>query len=90
MSKWLLGLAAVMTAAPAAGMDRNSPEGREALDIYRSIVQIPTVKGRHQVPRMAKYLAQKFRKAGFATRDIEIVPVGLAWNGTRHRAHRGC
>lgn len=76
MSEWLLGLAAVMAASPAAGADRNSRQGREALEIYRSIVEIPTVKGRHQVPRMAKYLAQKFRTAGFASRDVEILPVG--------------
>jgi acetylornithine deacetylase/succinyl-diaminopimelate desuccinylase-like protein len=76
MSKWLLALAAVMTAAPAAATDRNSPEGREALAIYRSIVEVPTVKGRGQVPKMAKYLASKFKKAGFANRDVEILPIG--------------
>ncbi|WP_331039485.1 M20/M25/M40 family metallo-hydrolase [Allosphingosinicella sp.] len=63
-------------ADPALASDRNSPEGREALEIYRSIVEIPTVKGRGQVPKMAKYLAGKFRKAGLAARDIEILPVG--------------
>src|SRR5689334_6592723 len=76
MGKWLLALAALMAAQPAVGADRNSAEGREALEIYRTIVEIPTVKGRGQVPRMAKYLAAKFRKAGFRSRDIEIVPVG--------------
>jgi acetylornithine deacetylase/succinyl-diaminopimelate desuccinylase-like protein len=78
MGKWLLVVAAVLlgAAAPAFGADRSSPEGREVLEIYRSIVEIPTVKGRGQVPKMAKYLAARFRKAGFARRDIEILPVG--------------
>ena len=76
MGKWLLALAALLAAQPAVGADRNSAEGREALEIYRTIVEIPTVKGRGQVPKMAKYLAAKFKKAGFRGRDIEIVPVG--------------
>ena len=76
MRKWLLAIATVLAAEPAVGADRNSLEGREALEIYRSIVEMPTVKGRGQVPKMARYLAAKFRKAGFRSRDIEIVPVG--------------
>lgn len=76
MKIWLLGLIALLAAQPASAADRNSPEGREALEIYRSIVEIPTVKGRGQVPKMAKYLASRFRKAGFASRDVEILPVG--------------
>ena len=76
MWKWLLALAALVAVEPASGANRNSPEGREALEIYRSIVEIPTVKGRGQVPKMAKYLASKFRKAGFSSRDVEILKVG--------------
>src|SRR5687768_3943953 len=76
MGKWLLALAALLVTAPAVGADRNSPEGREALEIYRSIVEIPTVKGRGEVPKMAKYLAAKLKQAGFASRDVEILPAG--------------
>ena len=78
MGKWLLALAALLATAPAPGADRSSQEGRETLEIYRSIVEIPTVKGRGQVPRMAKYLAAKFKQAGFASRDVEILTVGEA------------
>lgn len=63
-------------AQPAASADRNSPEAREALEIYRSIVEIPTVKGRGQVPAMARYLAARLEEAGFASQDIEILPYG--------------
>lgn len=80
MKSWLLGLIALFAAQPAAAADRNSPEAREALEIYRSIVQIPTVKGRGQVPKMAKYLASRFRQAGFVSRDVEILPVGETAN----------
>jgi acetylornithine deacetylase/succinyl-diaminopimelate desuccinylase-like protein len=76
MRKLVLVVAASLAAAPAFGADRNSPEGREALEIYRSIVEIPTVKGRGQVPKMTKYLASRFRQAGFASRDVEILPFG--------------
>lgn len=76
MGKCLLAVAALLAAAPAVGADRGSPEGREAVEIYRSIVEIPTVKGRGQVPKMAKYLASRFKQAGFASRDVEILPVG--------------
>src|SRR5690349_15736182 len=76
MGKWLLALAVLLAAQPAVGADRNSAEGRDALEIYRTIVEIPTVKGRGQVPKMAKYLASRFRKAGFARRDVEVLPVG--------------
>lgn len=76
MLRWLLILPALLGAQPAVGADRNSPEGREALEIYRSIVEIPTVKGRGQVPTLAKSLSARLKKAGFAPRDLEIVPVG--------------
>lgn len=76
MRKWLLALAASLAAQPATAADRNSTEGREALEIYRSIVNFPTVKGRRQVPKMAKFLASRFRQAGFSSRDVEILPFG--------------
>jgi acetylornithine deacetylase/succinyl-diaminopimelate desuccinylase-like protein len=90
--KWWLALSALLAAAPAIGADRSSPVGQEALEIYRSIVEIPTVKGRGQVPKMAKYLARKFRRAGFSSRDVEIMPVGetagliVTYRGTGEKA----
>lgn len=76
MMRWMLALAALIVAQPAAGADRNSPEAQEALGIYRTIVGVPTVKGRGEVPKMARYLASRFRQAGFARTDIEIMPIG--------------
>ena len=76
MGKWCLAVAAMLASGSAMAADRNSTQGREALQIYRTIVEIPTVKGRGQVPKMAKYLAERFKQAGFASRDIELLPLG--------------
>ena len=76
MRNWVFALMACLVAVPAAAADRTSPDGREAYEIYRSIVAFPTVKGRGEVPKMAGYLASKFKQAGFSTRDIQFVPIG--------------
>ncbi|MDC2889817.1 hypothetical protein [Psychrosphaera algicola] len=44
--------------------------------IYQTIIEIPTVAGRGNVPKMAKYLASEFTAAGFAAKDIQIIPKG--------------
>jgi acetylornithine deacetylase/succinyl-diaminopimelate desuccinylase-like protein len=62
--------------ASAQAVPRDSAEGRLLHDLFKTIVEIPTVKGRGQVPRMARTLSAKLRQAGFAARDIQIVPVG--------------
>jgi acetylornithine deacetylase/succinyl-diaminopimelate desuccinylase-like protein len=62
-------LAAVQPATPAAVRT-------EARDIFSTIIAFETVDGRGQVPAMAQYLAGKFRAAGFAAEDIEIIPNG--------------
>ena len=76
MKKLFLGLFALLASVPCFAADRASPEGREALEIYRTIIGYPTVKGRGEVPKMARFLAAKFKKAGFAAGDIEIHPIG--------------
>jgi acetylornithine deacetylase/succinyl-diaminopimelate desuccinylase-like protein len=63
-------------AAPAGAAPRDSAEGRLLQDLFRTIVEVPTVKGRGQVPRMARLLSGKATAGGLRTRDIEIVPVG--------------
>lgn len=79
-------------AGPAPAATRDSAEGKLLHELFRSIVEIPTVKGRGQVPRMARLLSAKLRQAGFTARDIEIVPVGetaamiVRYRGTGKRA----
>lgn len=48
----------------------------EALTIFKTIIAMPTVEGRGQVPVMAKYLAARLEAGGFAPADIEIIPSG--------------
>nr|WP_314445714.1 M20/M25/M40 family metallo-hydrolase [uncultured Sphingomonas sp.] len=78
MFKRSLALAALLLAAavPAQAAPRDSAEGKLLLDLFKTSVEIPTVKGRGQVPRMARALSARLRQAGFAARDIEILPVG--------------
>ena len=47
---------------------------RKAREIYRTTVEIPTVAGRGQVPKLANYLAGQLRAAGWADRDIHVLP----------------
>jgi acetylornithine deacetylase/succinyl-diaminopimelate desuccinylase-like protein len=53
---------------------RDTPHAKKTLEIYRKVISIPTVAGRGKVPKMADYLASEFREAGFAEKDIHILP----------------
>ena len=89
----LLGaLALLALSAPAGAASRDSTDGRLLHDIFKTIVETPTVKGRGQVPKLARFLSSRLRAAGFTARDIEIVPVGetanliVTYRGTGARA----
>ena len=43
-------------------------------EIYKAAVEIPTVAGRGQMPKLANYLADQLRAAGWAEGDIRVVP----------------
>ncbi|GAA4001029.1 M20/M25/M40 family metallo-hydrolase [Sphingomonas humi] len=68
--------AALVATAPAHAAPRDSAEGKLLGELFKSIVETPTVKGRGQVPKMARLLSARLKHAGFAARDIAIVPVG--------------
>ena len=42
--------------------------------LYETAVEIPTVSGRNQMPKLAEYLAGELKAAGFAADDIKIMP----------------
>ena len=42
--------------------------------MYETIVEIPTVAGRNEVPRLANYVADQLKAAGFPAEDIQILP----------------
>lgn len=45
-----------------------------AREIYKTAVETPTVKGRNEVPKLANYLAGKFKEAGWADSDLHVLP----------------
>jgi acetylornithine deacetylase/succinyl-diaminopimelate desuccinylase-like protein len=47
---------------------------QKAREIYKAAVEIPTVAGRGQVPKLANYLADQLRAAGWADSDIHVLP----------------
>ena len=55
---------------------KDSPHAVKTLEIYKTIIEIPTVAGRGKVPAMAAYLAKEFREVGFKDADIQIIPLG--------------
>lgn len=59
----------------AAGV-KDSPHAIKTLEIYKTIIEIPTVAGRGKVPEMTAYLAKEFSEVGFKEEDIQIIPVG--------------
>ena len=47
---------------------------QKAREIYKTAVETPTVAGRHNVPKLANYLAGQFKAAGWADSDIHVLP----------------
>jgi len=43
-------------------------------EIYKTSVETPTVAGRHNVPKLANYLADKFKAGGWAASDVHVLP----------------
>lgn len=66
--------AATNTPAPAAA----APEAvrTQAREIFAHIVGIESSIGKGNVPLVAKYLAERFKAAGFPDADIHILPLG--------------
>lgn len=54
----------------------DSAHAKKALQIYRTVIAIPTVAGRGKVPQMANYLADEFIAVGFAPHDVQVIPKG--------------
>jgi acetylornithine deacetylase/succinyl-diaminopimelate desuccinylase-like protein len=74
--KHLLLAATILAATPAlAAPPVMSPADSTATkDMFRTIIDTPTVLGRGKVPEMATYLAGEFKKAGFAEADVMVMP----------------
>ena len=70
-----LALAAALPTLAAPSDGPTSTQTRsEARELLAVSVGMETSIGKGQVPRLANYLAQRFRKAGFAASDVHVVP----------------
>ena len=70
-------LAPVTSPPPAtlAGAKPLPPQWEKVTrEIYQTVIETATVKGRAQVPQMANYLAGKLKAAGWADSDIHVLP----------------
>jgi acetylornithine deacetylase/succinyl-diaminopimelate desuccinylase-like protein len=74
------GPIAVAVAALAVGAQPSTKSAgdhyRHAREVYATIIGFQTSVGLGQVPKMAEYLADQFRSGGFASADVQIIPVG--------------
>ena len=46
--------------------------------MFEHVIDTPTVIGRHNVPAMAKYVADQFTAAGFPASDVHVLPYHTA------------
>jgi acetylornithine deacetylase/succinyl-diaminopimelate desuccinylase-like protein len=69
-------LAAASTAAIAAPTKPSLTPAQRASthEMFEHVINTPTVIGRHKVPEMANYLADKFKAAGFPAADVHVMP----------------
>lgn len=67
-----LALLAVTSVGAQAAGDKTPAD--EARDLFKQAVEIPTVEGRGEVPRLVKLLSAKFNAAGLT--DITVKPHG--------------
>jgi acetylornithine deacetylase/succinyl-diaminopimelate desuccinylase-like protein len=73
--RWLVP-ALACACAFAARADAPADWRAEARDTFARLIAFKTVEGEGQVPVMAGWLAQKFRDAGFAREDVQVLPSG--------------
>jgi carboxypeptidase PM20D1 len=75
--KYFFGLLTIMLLSHSVvAVDRSSEHARKALEIYTRIIAMETSKNLGNVPGMANYLAGELRGAGFAAKDVEVIPMG--------------
>ena len=71
------GVAALALAASSLPVSAqpSDKERKQALEIYRTVVEMDTSVEGGRTPEMAKYLADRFRDGGFDDKDIHLIPV---------------
>jgi len=74
MKRLIAVLAAFLSTAAWAQTAPNDTRARAERDLFERVVEIPTVAGRGEMPRLTALLAQEFRSVGIT--DIRIQPHG--------------
>jgi carboxypeptidase PM20D1 len=69
--------ASVCLASPGAAQSVTDADKAMAREIIEQMVKFRTAKGYGQVPAMAEALATRFRAAGFAAEDIQMIPAEI-------------
>ena len=70
----LAATALATTAAVAAPPAASPTNGTATRSMFETLINTPTVLGRGKVPEMATYLAGEFKKVGFASADVMVMP----------------
>jgi len=68
--------ATLLTPLAHASQDAPTAHEQKALEIYRTSIAMRTAAGFGNVPKLASYLADEFRAAGFDDADIHIKEMG--------------
>jgi acetylornithine deacetylase/succinyl-diaminopimelate desuccinylase-like protein len=71
MRGWCVALGIVLVSTQARAADVAARQASER-ELFRQVVEIPTVAGRGEMPRLVKLLSAQFRQAGI--RDITVKP----------------
>ncbi|MGH8231983.1 MAG: M20/M25/M40 family metallo-hydrolase, partial [Steroidobacteraceae bacterium] len=58
-----------------AAADFDAPYQQQARELFQRSIAFKTEIGQGQVPKLAAYLADQFRAAGFPEADIHILPL---------------
>jgi acetylornithine deacetylase/succinyl-diaminopimelate desuccinylase-like protein len=74
----LLGAGAMGVILAAGSAPAGAPDAvrAQARDIFAHIIAIESSIGQANVPKVAKYLAERFEAGGFPAADIHILPLG--------------
>jgi acetylornithine deacetylase/succinyl-diaminopimelate desuccinylase-like protein len=70
----VLALSAFASPAAAAAPKLTPAQHDAAHAMFEHVINIPTVIGRHNVPAMAKFVADQFTAAGFPAEDVHVIP----------------
>ncbi len=76
-ARWSAGIAMALCASAAVAQPADNGDAlARARGMLQHAISLHTVEGAGQVPVFARYLAGELRAGGFATDDIQVIPVG--------------